>query len=142
MQEFKRLTPEEGIQMIKVSRVSLLPNWDIADAIVFNFVTKKLNREEKGKKEMKGAKFSEDHATLVIWLMRKGSRIVSSQPDDTSLIDRLVIKRVEETTTEEAAELGVGSANFTLATTQRDKRERLELQDRYEKVLAAYNKQV
>jgi len=64
---------------------------------------------------MKGAKVSEDYAALVIWSMRKGSRTGSSQPSDNGLIGNLIVKRVEETTIEEATELGVGSANFTLA---------------------------
>ena len=76
---------------------------------------------------MRGAKFSEDHPILVIWWMRKGSRASSTLPNDTGLIWSLIVKRVEETTSEEDTELGVGPANFTLATTQRDKRERLEL---------------
>ena len=50
---------------------------------------------------MKGVKLSEDHATLVIWSMRKGSKTSSSQPDVTSLMVSLIIKRVEEITTEE-----------------------------------------
>ena len=36
------------------------------DWIVFSYVTKKLNIDEKVKKELKGAKFSEDHVALVI----------------------------------------------------------------------------
>ena len=113
--------------MIKSSRVLLLPNWDIVDAMVSNSVTKRLTANDKEKKEMKGAKFSEDHAAIVIWSIRKGSKTISSQPNDTSLIGNLIVKRVEETTSEEAPELGVGSANFTLATTLRYKRKRLEL---------------
>lgn len=49
---------------------------------------------------------------------------------------------MEETTSEEAVALGVGTANLTLATNLRDKRERLKLQEKYEKVLAAYNREV
>ena len=92
-----------------------------------NFFIKKLNTNEKGKKEMKDAKFCEDHVAFVIWSMRKGSRTSSSQSNDTGLIGNLIVKRVEETTSEEATKLVSRSANFTLATTQRDKRERLEL---------------
>lgn len=66
MQEFKILILEEGKKMIKSSRVFLLPNWDIVEAIVFTSITKKLNLDEKIKKELKGAKFSEDHVALVI----------------------------------------------------------------------------
>ena len=50
------------------------------------------------------------------------------------------MKRLEETTSLEAAQLGVGVSNLTLATTERDEKERLELQEKYEKVLEAYNK--
>ena len=101
--------------------------------MIFDSVTNKLSIEEKGKKEMKSAKFSEDHATLVIWSMRKGSRTSSSQPNDIGLIGNLIVKRVEETNSVEAIELGVGSAHFTLATTQRGQRDMLELQEKYEK---------
>ena len=86
-------------------------NWP--DAMVFNSVTKKLNADEKVKKELKGAKFSEDYAALVIWSMRKGSKASSSQPDDTNFIGNLIVKRVEDTPCEEAIELNVGIANPT-----------------------------
>lgn len=136
------MTPEEGRKMIRSSKVLLLPNWDIVDAMVFNFVTKKLNADEKVKKELKGAKFSKDHAALVIWSMRKGSRASSSQPNDTNLIGNLIVKRIEDTPNEEATKLNVRTTNLTLATTLREKKEKLELQEKYEQVLAAYNKEV
>ena len=44
--------------MIKASRVLLLPNWDIVDVINFYSITNKLSIAEKGKKEIKGAKFN------------------------------------------------------------------------------------
>lgn len=72
------MTPEEGIQMIKASRVLLLPNWDIDNAMGFNSFIDKISVEDMGKKEMKGAKFSEDNVALVIFSMRKGSRTSSS----------------------------------------------------------------
>lgn len=52
MQELKSLTPEEGRRMITSSGVLLLPNWDIVDAMVFNTITKKLNDEEKLKRDL------------------------------------------------------------------------------------------
>ena len=87
--------------MIKSSGVLLLPNWDIANAMVFNSITKKLNADEKVKKEMKGSKFSEDHDVWVICSMRKESRTNPSQPNDIGLIRNLIVKRVEETTSED-----------------------------------------
>ena len=59
--------------------------------------------------------------------MRKGSKTISSHPDDISLIGDLIVKRVEDTRSEEATKLDFGSANITLATIERDERERLEL---------------
>lgn len=88
--------------MTKASGVLVLPNWDITYTMVFNSVTNNMSVEENGTKEMRGDKFSEEHSTLVIWLMRKGSRTSSSQPDDTGLIGSLIVKRVEETTSVEA----------------------------------------
>lgn len=43
MQEFQTITPEEGRQMVKASNILLLPNWDIADVLVFNSVSNKLD---------------------------------------------------------------------------------------------------
>lgn len=142
MQEFKSFTPKEVRKMIKSSKILLLPNWDIANAMVFNSVTKKLNVDEKVKKEIKGAKFSEDNATLVIWSMRKGSKASSSQLDDNNLVGNLNVKRVEDTSSEEAIELNVKTTNLTLATNLREKRDRLESQEKYEKLLATYNREV
>lgn len=72
MQEFSSLTPEEGRKMIRSARVLLLPNWDIVDAMVFNTITKKLSTEEKKKRALNGAKYNEDHATLVIFSKKRG----------------------------------------------------------------------
>lgn len=62
--------------MIISSRVFIFPNWDIADAMIFNTITKKLSVEEKVRKGNKGAKFSEDHASLVIWSLKEDLELV------------------------------------------------------------------
>ena len=41
--EFQNISPEEGRQMVKASNILLLPNWDIADALVFNYVSNRLD---------------------------------------------------------------------------------------------------
>lgn len=53
----------------------------------------------------------------------------------------IILKSVEYTTSVEATYLGVGVSNLTLATIERDYKERLSLQERYEKVMEAYNKE-
>ena len=75
------------------------------------------------KKELKDAKFNEDHVALVIWSMRRGSRASSSQPDNTNMMGNLIVKRVEDTPNEDVAKPNFGRANLTLATTLREKRE-------------------
>ena len=77
MQEFQRITPEEGRQMVKASNILLLPNWDIADALIFNSISNKLDLQNQDKKEFQGTTCNEDQVTLVIWSLRKGSRATS-----------------------------------------------------------------
>ena len=83
MQEFQNMTPEEGRQMIKAANVLLLPNWDIADALIFNSVSNNLELQDPNKKEFLGTTFSNDQATLVMWSLRRGSMAISSQLDDS-----------------------------------------------------------
>ena len=128
--------------MIKAYDVLLLSNWDIVDALVFNFVSRKLNVEDQGTKEIKGAKFSKGQATLVIWSVRKRSRTRSSQPNNIGLIGNLIVKRVEDTTNVEVAHLGMSVSGLNLATTEREKKIMFELQNKYEIFLEAYNKEV
>ena len=59
--------------MVKESNILLLPNWDITNALVFNYVSNKLDLQDQNKKEFIGTTFSEDRATLVIWSLRKES---------------------------------------------------------------------
>ena len=77
IKEFQNLTPEERREMVKASGVLLLPNWDIADALIFNSIFIKLETLDQIKKQMKGATFSVDQATLVIWSIRKASKTMS-----------------------------------------------------------------
>ena len=66
MQEFQNITPEEGRHMVKVANVLLLPNWDIADALIFNFVSNNLELQDPNKKELLGTAFSNYQAALVM----------------------------------------------------------------------------
>ena len=78
MQEFQNITPEEGRLMVKAENILLLPNWDIADALIFNFVSNNLGLQDPNKKEFLGTAFSNYQANLVMWSLRRGSRVVSS----------------------------------------------------------------
>ena len=72
--------------MEKTSNILLLPTWDIVDAVVFNFVSSKLNLQDLSKKEFQGTTFNEDQAPLVIWSLTRGSRATKSQPNESRLI--------------------------------------------------------
>ncbi|MDF3686205.1 hypothetical protein, partial [Enterobacter hormaechei] len=73
IQEFQNITPEEGRQMVKDANILLLPNWDIADALIFNSVSNNLGLQDPNKKEFLGTAFSNDQAALVMWSLRRGS---------------------------------------------------------------------
>ena len=49
--EFQNISPKEGRQIVKASNIFLLPNWDIVDALVFNFVSNKLDLQEQRKED-------------------------------------------------------------------------------------------
>ena len=117
MQEFSSVSPKEGRKMIRSDGVLLLTNWNIADAMVFNTVTKKLRIEEKSKRALSGAKYNEDHVALVIWSLKRGSRASYSQNNDSELMGNLIVKRIEDTPNEEATKLNVETTTLTLAIT-------------------------
>ena len=77
-QELQNLTPKEGREMVRTSNVLLLPNWDTTNALVFNSISNKLDILDRNKQEVKNASFNVDQDTLLIWLIRKGSKIISS----------------------------------------------------------------
>lgn len=97
MQKFQSITPKEGRQMIKASNILLLPNWDIANALIFNFTSNKLELQYPNKKEFAGIVFSNDQDDLVMWLLRRGTKAISSQPDDSGLVGNIIVRRVAET---------------------------------------------
>ncbi len=97
MQEFHNITPEEGRQMVKNSNILLLPNWDIVDALIFNSISNRMELQDPNKKEFAGTSFSDDQAALVMWSLRRGSKIVSTQPDGSGLIGNIIVRRVVDT---------------------------------------------
>ena len=128
--------------MIKASNILLLPNWDIADALIFNSVSNKLKLRDPNKRDFQGTAFIEDQDALVSWLLRKGSRATSSQPDDSGLMGNILVRRVADTSHVQAAYWNVDSSKFLLATTEKEEQVMFELQNKYETILEAYNKEV
>lgn len=46
--------------MVKASNILLLPNWDIANALIFNSISNKVDPKDINKKDFIGTSFSED----------------------------------------------------------------------------------
>ena len=136
------MTLEEGRQMIKAANVLLLPNWDIADALIFNSVSNNLGLQDPNKKEFLGTTFSNDQAALVMWSLRRGSRAILSQPDDSGLIGNFIVRRVANTSHIQAAHMNVDYYQFVFATAKKGEGEMFELQRKYDVVVDAYNKEV
>lgn len=142
VQEFQNITPEEGRQMIKAANVLLLPNWDIADALIFNSVSNNLGLQDPNKKEFLGTAFSNDQVALVMWSLRRGTRAISSQLDESRITGNIIVRRVADTSHVQAAHMNVDYSRFALATAEKEEREMVELQSKYEAVVEAYNKEV
>lgn len=140
IKEFQNLTPKEEREMVRASSVLLLHNWDITNALIFNSISNKLDILDQNKKEMKHSTFSVDQSTLLIWSIRKGSRIMHLQSNSTGMIGNIIVKRVADTTHVEDTHMNVGTSQLILATTEKEDKAMSELQSKYEKVVEAYNK--
>ena len=70
MEEFVQITPKEGRQLLKDSRILILLEWDIANAMIFYAIRKENDNQFKTKEEVlqahRGLKFSNDYQALVI----------------------------------------------------------------------------
>lgn len=65
IKEFQSLTPKEGREMVRASGVLLLPNWDIADALIFNLVSNKLETLDQNKNK---SQVLSSIQTRLLWL--------------------------------------------------------------------------
>ena len=113
--------------MVKASNILLLPNWDIADALVFNSVSNRLNLQDQDKETFKGTAFIQDQVALVSWSLRRGSRAMT-QPDESRLHGSIIVRRVDDFSHVQVAHMGVDQSQFTLKTTKKEEQKMLELQ--------------
>ena len=142
IKELQNISPEEGRRMVKASNILLLPGWDIADALVFNSVSNRLTLQDQHKENFQGTTFIEDQAALVSWSLKRGSRTTSVQADESGLMGSLIVRRVADTSLVQAAHWNVDSSKFLLATAKKEEQAMIELQNKYETALEAYNKEV
>ena len=104
IEELQSISPEEGRKMVKTSNVLLLPGWDIADALVFNYVSSRLALQNQNEENFQGTAFIEDQAALVSWSLRRGSITASLQSNESGLMGSLIVRRVADTSLVQAAQ--------------------------------------
>jgi len=135
MKEVKDISPDQGRQMIRDSGVLLLPEWDIASAIVLDTVRRQdkhiFSTEEEAEAALTSAKFNPKWETLAIWaLARNTNKPLVAEPD-RDFKGGLIIKRVSENLAEEASDQVVEVAKFSKVPTS-------TLQKKYDDVLKEY----
>ena len=128
--------------MVRAANILLLPNWDIADALIFNSVSNRLTLQDQNKKDFQGTAFIEDHAALVSWSLKRGSRATLFKPDESGLVGDLIVRRVADTSHVEAAHMNVDYSQFVLATAKKEEEGIIALQNKYEAIVDAYNKEI
>lgn len=73
--------------MVAKAGVLILPKWDIADAFVLEAVRKET-------KPLEGVTFSKDHATLVMWSIRRDESRKRKDISGSSYLGGMIVKRV------------------------------------------------
>ena len=71
---FNDITPKDSRALLKDVGILIFPEWDIANAMVFDAVRRegqtRFRIEEEVQMAHKGVKFSEDHKALVMWSLQ------------------------------------------------------------------------
>lgn len=142
MKDFQNMNPKEGRQLVKASNILLIPNWDIVDDLVLSSISSRLTLQDQNKEDLQGTTFIEDQDTLVSWSLRRGSRATSSQLDESGLMGNIIVRRDADTSHVQEAHMNVDYSQFFLATTKKEKKGMIVLQNNYEAVVDAYNKEV
>lgn len=132
IEEFKTITPEKGREMISKAGVLILPEWDIANALVLEVVGKET-------KPMEGVTFSRDDVALVKWSLKKDENKRSKDVSDSSLLGGMIVKSVQDTRVVEATTTVLETAKFNIAVAEKEAKEKANLQLKLKTILKAYN---
>ena len=96
---FDDITPEVGRALLKDEGILIFPEWDIANAMVFDVVKRegqtKFKIEEEVHMAQKVVKFSEDHKALVLWSLQ--DRKDTQTQETTDKAGSIMLYRVGET---------------------------------------------
>lgn len=142
MEEFSQVTSEGGRQLLKDSGILILPEWDIANAMIFDIVRKEKDTQFKTKEEVlqehKGFKYSDDHQELVIWSIEKRAKTRLQEVSDAERRNSLMVYREEEVDSEKVSRMTKEMVDFGVIVVAKDKNKLLELNAKFEEILKAY----
>lgn len=143
MEEFKRITVDEGRMIVSQARVLILPKLDIIDAVAFNAIRKsngkQFSSEEEARLALKGLDFIDDYATLEIWALEGGPRKPNISDLNPNLRGGLIVKRASDTSSVEDTKLNVGVAKLAHETSKREALEKIDLRIKFDKIFNDYN---
>lgn len=120
MAKFKTITPEQGREMVAKAGVLILPEWDIADALVFEVVRKET-------KPMEGVTCNKDNAALVMWSLRRDESIKRKDTSESSYLGGMIVKRVQDIGVVEAANTVLETTKFNVEVAEKEAKERADL---------------
>lgn len=118
--------------MIAEARVLILPEWDIADALILEAVRKET-------KPLEGVTYSNDHDTLVMWSLRREESKKRKDSSKAIYSGGMIMKRVNDTKVVEATSTILESAKFYVVVAEKEAKENVDLQVKLELILKAYN---
>lgn len=87
MVEFRAITPKKGREMVSKAGVLILPEWDIADALVLESVRKET-------KPMEGVTFGKDNVALVMWSLKRDENRRRKDTSRSNYLGGMIVKRV------------------------------------------------
>lgn len=119
--------------MVSKVGVLILPEWDIADALVLEVFRKET-------KPMEGVTFSKYDASLVMWSLKKDENRRRKDASDSSFLGGMIVKRFQDTGVVEAASTVLETAKFSVAVAEKEENEKANLHLKLETILKAYNK--
>lgn len=88
---------------------------------------------------LEGITYSNDHAALVMWSLRREERKKRKDTSESSYLGGMIVKRVKDIGVVEAAGTILESTKFNMAVAEKEAKEKADFQVKLEVKLKAYN---
>lgn len=128
--------------MLRDLGVMPLPKWDITNAMIFDTVRKEKDTHFKTEEEVlqahKGLKYSDDHQSLVIWLIQKRDKARTQSVSNSEHIGSLLVYIENEVDSDRVARIRKEIEDFGVVVAAKDKNKFLELNNKFERLLETY----